>query len=155
MKKSTTILIRVLALVLVLALAGAMMIIGRGHTVYFDNKTFEYEGQEYPAVYRVTCYQDGERFGKLSKRDRGMTEVMGQKITVTLEILEKKDSEPVTKTLTFPLPYSWDGIVINVPAYLNKLPMDAFMQQFIPAVVTEETESTEPVDEFGLSGMEG
>ena len=45
MKKSTMILIRVLALVLVLALAGAMMIIGRGHTVYFDNKTIEYEGQ--------------------------------------------------------------------------------------------------------------
>ena len=155
MKKRTTILIRILAVVLLLAIAGAMMVIGRGHTVYFDNKTFEYEGETYKPAYKVTCYRDGEQFGKLFKRERGMTDVIGQKVKVTLEIVMEKGDEPVTKTLTFPLPYSWDGIVINLPAFLAKLPMDAFMTEFIPVVVEEETESTEAVDEFGLGGMEG
>ena len=153
-KKSTLILVRILAVVLVLAIAGAMFIIGRGHTVYFDNKTFEYEGPEYPALYKVTCYKDGERFAKLMKRDRGMVDVMGQKIKVTLELVPEKGDDPITKTLTFPLPYSSDGIVINIPAYMAKLPMDVFMSEFVPVVV-EETEATEAVDEFGLSGMEG
>lgn len=154
MNKKTVTLFRILAVILVLAIAGAMMVIGRGHTVYFDNKTIEYEGQSYSPAYKVTCYKDGEKFAKLSKRDRGMVDVMGQKIKVTLEIVEKKGDEPVVKTLTFPLPYSMDGVIINIPAFLSKLPMDVFMTEFIPAVV-EETESTEPADEFGLSGLEG
>ena len=155
MSKKKVLIMRVLAVVLLLAVAASMMVIGRGHTVYFDNKTCEYEGQTYTPVYKVTCYRDGERFAKLMKRDRGMVEVMGQKVKVTLEIVMEKGEDPITKTLTFPLPYSWDGIVINLPAFLNKLPMDAFMTEFVPVVAEEETEATEAVDEFGLTGMDG
>ena len=155
MKKSTTILIRVLAVVILLALAGTMMIIGRGHTVYFDNKTFEYEGQTYDCPYKVTCYKDGEKFAKLMKRDRGMVDVMGQKITVTLEIVNEKGADTVVKNVTFPIPYGDDGVVINLPAYLNKLPLNVFMTEFVPVVVEEEVEETGPADEFGLAGMEG
>ena len=45
MKKKNIILFRVLAVAALLVIAAAMMWIGRGHTVYVDNKTFEYEGQ--------------------------------------------------------------------------------------------------------------
>ena len=35
------------AIALLVAIAACMMVIGRGHTMYFDNKKLEYEGQEY------------------------------------------------------------------------------------------------------------
>ena len=38
-----------------------MMVIGRGHTVYMDNKTIEYDGQTYNSFYKVDVYVDGER----------------------------------------------------------------------------------------------
>ena len=153
-KKKKIILMRVLAVLLLIGIAAAMMVIGRGHTVYFDNKKIEYEGQTYDCPYKVTVYKDGERVAKLLKKDRGMVEIMDSKIKVTLEIVNEKGEDPIVKTVTFPLKYSWDGTVINLPAYLNKLPMDVFMTEFIPAAVTEEP-TEETVDEFGLTGMEG
>ena len=48
--RGKTLLIRIAALAVCAALAAAMMVIGRGHTLYFDNKTIEdYQGQEYKA----------------------------------------------------------------------------------------------------------
>lgn len=47
MKKKRTILFRVGAVLLLLIIAGFMMLIGRGHTVYIDNKSFDYNGQTY------------------------------------------------------------------------------------------------------------
>ena len=42
--------IRLTALAVVIAIAATMMVIGRGHTIYFDNKTIEnYQGNEYKA----------------------------------------------------------------------------------------------------------
>ena len=155
MKKSTTILIRVLAVVLLLAIGGVMMVIGRGHTIYFDNKTFEYEGKTYEAAYKITCYEGGEKFAKLMKRERGMVDVMGQKAKITLEIENQKGDQPVEKQITLDIPYNWDGMVINLSAYLNDLPLDVYMEKFVPAVVEETPEETEAADEFGLAGMEG
>ena len=154
-KKKNIIIFQIIAVVLLLALGAVMMVIGRGHTVYFDNKAFEYEGNTYSCPYKVTCYKDGEEFAKLMKRERGMVDVMGQKLKVTLEIIPEKGADPIVKVVTFPIPYSNDCVVINLPAYIAKLPLDVFMTEFIPVEVTEETEETGPVDEFGLSDMDG
>ena len=58
----------VFSLLLVLVLAGiaaAMMVIGRGHTVYFDNKTVEdYNGQEYKSFEKVVVTVKGEKIGR-------------------------------------------------------------------------------------------
>ena len=43
-KKTTSILFKVGTVVLLLAIAAVMFAIGRGHTVYFDNKKLEYNG---------------------------------------------------------------------------------------------------------------
>ena len=46
--KSKKWLYRIAALVILLAISGAMFVIGRGHTIYFDNKAMEYNGEEIP-----------------------------------------------------------------------------------------------------------
>ena len=54
MKSKRRIMFILLAVLALVAVAAWMMVIGRGHTVYLDNKTLEdYQGQEYKAYERV------------------------------------------------------------------------------------------------------
>lgn len=148
-----------LLLVLILAaIAACMMVIGRGHTVYFDNKTIEeYNGQEYKSFEKVIVTVKGEEVAKLAKRERGMTTWIGQNFKMTLEITEKKGDEPRTQEVSIKLPYGVDGIVVNLPAYLAGLPEDAWYSEFVPAVTEEPAEEGVPGegDEFGLGGDMG
>lgn len=148
----------ILLTVLILVAIGAwMMVIGRGHTVYFDNKTLEaYQGQDYKAFERVVVTVNGEEVAKLGKRERGSSIWIGQNFRMTLEITEKKGDEPVVKEVSIKLPYSVDGIVINLPAYLAGLPEEAWFSEFVP-LVTEEPADEEPGagDEFGMDGELG
>ena len=86
MKNRRAIIFRVGAILLLLIIAASMMVIGRGHTVYMDNKTIEYDGQTYNSFYKVDVYVDGERVAKLRDKDRGMATNIGQKFTMTLAI---------------------------------------------------------------------
>ena len=70
---------------------------------------------------------------------------------MTLEITEKKGDEPVIKEVSIKLPYSVDGIVVNLPAYLAGLPEEAWYSEFVPAVTEEPVEDDPTIgDEFGL-----
>ncbi|MCI9156983.1 MAG: hypothetical protein HFF44_08635 [Lawsonibacter sp.] len=152
MKSKRRILFILLTVLILAAVAGCMMVIGRGHTVYFDNKTLEgYQGQDYKAYERVVVTVKGEEVAKLGKRDRGMSIWIGQNFKMTLEVTENKGDEPWTQEVSIKLPYSVDGIVINLPAYLAGLPEEAWFSEFVP-LVTEEPEEEEPGtgDEFGL-----
>ena len=156
--RGKTLLIRLAALAVCAAVAAAMMVIGRGHTLYFDNKTIEdYQGQEYKAYERVVVTVKGEEAAKLSKRERGMATSIGQSFKMTLEITEKKGDEPRTEEISIQLPYSVDGIVINLPAYLAGLPEDAWFSEFVPMVEEEPGEEELPGegDEFSLEGDMG
>lgn len=157
MKSKRRILFILLTVLALAAVAGCMMIIGRGHTVYFDNKTLEgYQGQDYKAFERVVVTVKGEEVAKLGKRERGMSIWIGQNFKMTLEITENKGDEPVVKEVSLKLPYSVDGIVVNLPAYLAGLPEEAWYSEFVPAV-TEEPVGEEPGvgEEFGLDGELG
>ena len=139
--RGKTLLIRIAALAVCAALAAAMMVIGRGHTLYFDNKTIEdYQGQEYKAFERVVVTVKGEEVAKLGKRERGMATWIGQNFKMTLEITEKKGEEPRIEEIELTLPYNMDGIIINLPAYLAGLPEEAWLSEFIPAPEPEEPE---------------
>ncbi len=132
------------------------MVIGRGHTIYFDNKTLEdYNGQEYQAAHKVVVTVKGEEAAKLGKRDRGMAAWIGQNFKMTLEVTQKKGDEPEIKEFSLKLPYGVDGIVINLPALLAGLPEDAWFSEFVPAEIeTGGDEVPDTGDEFGLdSGM--
>lgn len=150
--KTRRIMIRVLAVLALVALGAVMFVIGRGHTVYFDNKTLEYEGETYKAFYRVTVYVNGEKLTKLSARERGSDTVMGGSYKMTLEIIENKgDAEKIVEC-TLALPMDVDGVIVNLPAYVAGLPEDAYMSEFIPAPATD-TEAEETTDEFGMGDM--
>lgn len=152
MKSKRRILFILLTVLILAAIAGWMMVIGRGHTVYFDNKTLEgYEGQDYKAFERVVVTVKGEEVAKLGKRERGMSIWIGQNFSMTLEITENKGDEPVVKEVSLKLPYDMDGIVVNLPAYLAGLPEEAWMSEFVPAVTEEPVEEEPGIgDEFGM-----
>lgn len=154
MKTKRRILFSLLAVLILAAIAACMMVIGRGHTVYLDNKTVEdYQGQEYKAYERIVVTVGGGKPSKLGKRERGEAIWIGQNFKMTLEITEKKGDDPVVKEVSVKLPYSVDGIVVNLPAYLAGLPEEAWFSEFVPAV-TEEPEEEVPGEggEFGLEG---
>ena len=136
------------------AVAACMMVIGRGHEIYLDNKTLEgYEGQDYKAFDRVVVTVKGEEVAKLGKRERGSAIWIGQSVKMTLEITEKKGEEPVVKEISLKLPYDMDGIVVNLPALLAGLPEEAWLSEFVPAVTEAPVEEDPVIDDgFGLEG---
>ena len=145
------ILFRVGTVVLLLAIAACMMVIGRGHTVYFDNKKLEYEGQTYDTYRRINVIVNGEQVAKLSARDRGMATFTGQSFSFDLEITKEKGDDPVTNTYHIKVPYGQDGTVLNLPGLLAGLPEEAYTSEFVPVAVetTEEDEEIVTAD-FGI-----
>ena len=140
------------AVIVLIVIAYAMTIVGRGHTVYLDNKKLEYNGKTYDTPYKVVVLVDGEQVAKLYDRERGSATCIGQKFTVTLEITEKKGGSETTQTYTIPLPKNMDGIIINLPAYMAGLPEEAYLEEFIPAPPPEEDDEEAPntEDDMGL-----
>lgn len=147
------ILFRVGAIAVLIAVAACMMVIGRGHTMYFDNKKLEYEGETLDTYRRINVIVGGEQVAKLSAKDRGMATFTGQSLSFELEVTKEKGDDPVMYSYTLKVPYGQDGTVINLPALLAELPEDAYMSEFVP-LVTESSAADEEIvtDEFGLGG---
>lgn len=135
-----------------LAIAACMMVIGRGHTVYFDNKKMDYEGQEIGTYRRINVFVNGEQVAKLSAKDRGMATFSGQKFSFEIEATKEKGDDPVTCKYDITVPYGQDGTVLNLPGMLAELPEAAYTSEFVP-VATETTAEDEEIvtDEFGIS----
>ena len=143
---------RTAAIILILILAAIMFIIGRGHTIYFDNKSAEYEGKKYNAYYKVAVIKDKEKVAKLSDDERGMTDLMGQTLSMTLEITDEKGQDPHSHKVSMPIPYGIDGVVINIPELMAGLPQQAYMSEFVPMTTEEEDTDEEVVtDEFVMT----
>ena len=133
------ILFRAGTVILLLAVAATMLVIGRGHTVYFDNKNLEYGGEKYEAVRRINVSVNGEQVARLGKKERGMATCMGQSFAFDIEVIREKDGTPEYYSYQLKLPYGTDGIIVNLPGIMAGLPQEAWMSEFIPA--------PEPVDE--------
>lgn len=148
-------LFRLGAILILVVVAIVCFIVGRGHTVYFDNVAVEYDGTTYEAYDRVSVYVKGERVARLSEDDRGSTDtVMGQRFSMILEIRKEKDGEITTSSVSMSLPYHMDGVVVNVPALMNGLPEDVWLSEFVPAVpeTTDEDEEIN-IDEFEMQDL--
>ena len=152
-KKTTSILFKVGTVVVLLAIAAVMFVVGRGHTVYFDNKKLEYNGSTIDTPYKVVVIDGDEQVGKLYDKERAMTTVIGQTLDITFKITQEKGGDETTQTYQIKLPYNMDGVVINLPGFLAGLDQDAYITEFVP-VATEETDTTGeeelPGDEFGI-----
>ena len=145
------ILIRVFAILLLVALGACMMVIGRGHTIYFDNKTLEYEGEKYEAVRRINVNVAGTQVAKLSKKERGMATFMNQHFSFDIEVIREKDGPSEYFTFSIQVPYGLDGIVVNLPGMIAGLPQDAWMSEFVPIATVEEDDGEDLTDdEFDL-----
>lgn len=131
---------RILTVAMLLGIAAVMFVIGRGHTVYFDNKTAEYNGTQYSAFQRVNVTVNGERVAKLSKRDRGMATWIGQDFKMELEVTENKGDDPKIIPVSIKLPYGMDGIVVNLPELVAGLPQEVWQSEFVPVATVEEPE---------------
>ena len=142
--------IRSAAIVVLIVLGVIMSIIGRGHTIYLDNKTLEYDGQTYKAPYKVMVTVDGEQLTKLYDKERGSTTCLGQTFTVTLEVMETKNGTEEVQTYKIPIPKNMDGVIINIPGYLAGLPEEAYLTEFVPAVTEEPDDSETPSGDDSL-----
>ena len=152
MSNKRSLIIRICAVLALILIAACMMVIGRGHTVYLDNKTLEYGGQTYTAPYKVTVTVKGEQVANLKAKERGMATTIGQNFEMTLKITQDKGGDEVEETYSFKLPYNIDGIVVNLPGYLAGLPEEAWMSEFV-SMTTEDSAEDEEVpsaDEFDM-----
>ena len=140
------------ALAILIGIAAWMMVIGRGHTVYLDNKKLEYNGQQIEAIRRINVFVNDEQVAKLSAKDRGMATFTGQTFKFNIEVIREKGGETEFFDYTIKVPYGQDGTVLNLPGMLAELPEEAYTSEFVP-VATESTEEDEEIvtDEFGIS----
>lgn len=152
MKNKRTLLFQLGTVLLLLIIAGIMMMIGRGHTIYMDNVTMDYNGQTYESFYKVEVFVDGERIGKLYDKERAMSVNIGQTFDVSFEVTPNKGDSVMVYNVSLSLPYNMDGIVINLPTYLAGLSEDAFLSEFVSKVEETEVEEETTVDEFGIGG---
>ena len=156
MKNTRSVLIKIGALALLLGVAALMFVIGRGHTVYFDNKTFEAaDGTTVETAYRVEVYVNGERVAKLAKRERGMATWIGQNFEMDLVVTQNKGDDE-TKALHYEikLPYGMDGVVVNLNALLAGYPQQEYMTEFVPIPsAAEEEEEVIITDDPGLGDI--
>ena len=77
-------------LVVILGIAACMFVIGRGHTVYFDAKSIEYNGETLEPGYRTAVFVNGERVARLEKGDRGFATWIGQNFNMRVEDTPEK-----------------------------------------------------------------
>ena len=153
MSNKRSLIIRICAVLALILIAACMMVIGRGHTVYLDNKTLEYGGQTYTAPYKVTVTVRGEQVAKLYAKERGSADNVGQSFEMTLKIMQEKNGDETTATYQLKLPYKMDGVVVNLPGYLAGLPEEAWLSEFVSLIPEPSTEDEEVpgADEFELS----
>lgn len=145
-----------IAFVLVLVLVAVLMLrIGRGHTVYFDNRALDRDGQSVAAPYKITVYVNGEQISKLYDKERCMVTNIGDRLELTVEVMQQKGGSETTETYKLTLPHSIDSVIINLPAYMAGLPEEAYLEEFIPApsadLDDEEVPNTE--DDMGLGDI--
>ena len=152
MNKNRRLVFRICAVLVLLLIAGCMMVIGRGHTVFFDNKTLEYEGKTYEAPYKITVIVKDENVAKLYVKERGQATNIGQNFTVTLRVMEEKNGDETTETYSFRLPYNMDGVVVNLPGLMAGLPEEAWISEFVSMIpeTPAEEEEVPGADEFEM-----
>ena len=156
MKNKRRLIIQIAVIFAFILLGAAMMWIGRGHTIYLDNKTLTTEaGTEYSYFYRVEAsYPNGEKIGKLAKKERGSATCMGQTFKFHVEITENKGDDPKSQDITLKLPYGIDGIIVNLPAYLAGEPESVWMSEFVAAPEEPSTEDENvTTDEFSVGDI--
>ena len=141
MKDKKRFFIRLATVLVLIGIAVLMYFLGRGHTVYFDNKKLDYNGTTYDTPYKVEVYVGGERVAKLYDKERGSSICIGANFKIELKVTQEKGGTETEETYSIKLPYDKDGLIVNLPGLMAGLPEDAWMSEFI------STEEAQPEDE--------
>ena len=153
-KTNRTFWFRAASVLLLIVIAVIMVLIGRKHIIYLDNKALEYDGGKVSALYKVEFVNEDGETKKLYQRERGEIDIMGQTKTIDLLVTEKKGGEEVAHKIKLSIPFKKDAVVVNVPALLAGLDESIWMTDFVSlATASETTEAKETVDltdDFGI-----
>ena len=80
-----------------------------------------------------------------------MASIMGQTLSMTLEITDAEGEQPHAHKVNMSVPYGMDGITINIPALMAGLPQDAYLSEFVIEVPdTGATDEEIVTDEFDM-----
>lgn len=131
-------------LLVLAALCALLAVVGRGHSVYLDNKEIAYEGQTYACPYKLTISAKGKQVAKIYEDERGETACMGQTLRLEVRVMQTKGGAEETHTFTVRIPYGEDGMIVNVNGLLAGLPPEACMEPFTPAGQQPAEDSTVP-----------
>lgn len=103
---------------------------------------------------KARCQQAGKSGKSPGKKERCSVTNIGDKLELTVEVMQQKGSAETTNTYTLKLPHDLDGIIINLPAYVVGLPEEAYLEEFIPAPSTD-VQDEEPLapDDMGMDEM--
>ena len=150
MKDKKRFFIRLATVLVLIGIAVLMYFLGRGHTVYFDNKKLEYDGVTYDTPYKVEVYVGGERVAKLYDKERGSSICIGANFKIELKVTQEKGGTETEETYSIKLPYDKDGLIVNLPGLMAGLPEDAWMSEFISTEEAQPEDEEVVTDEFSM-----
>ena len=150
MKDKKRFFIRLATVLVLIGIAVLMYFLGRGHTVYFDNRKLEYDGVTYDTPYKVEVYVNGERAAKLNDKERGSSICIGANFKMELKVTQEKGGTETEETYSIKLPYDKDGLIVNLPGLMAGLPQDVYMTEFISTEELTPAEEEVVTDEFGM-----
>lgn len=150
MKDKKRFFIRLATVLVLIGIAVLMYFLGRGHTVYIDNKKLEYDGVTYDTPYKVEVYVGGERVAKLYDKERGSSICIGANFKMELKVTQEKGGTETEETYSIKLPYDKDGLIVNLPGLMAGLPEDAWMSEFISTEEAQPEDEEVVTDEFSM-----
>lgn len=150
MKDKKRFFIRLATVLVLIGIAVLMYFLGRGHTVYFDNKKLDYNGTTYDTPYKVEVYVGGERVAKLYDKERGSSICIGANFKIELKVTQEKGGTETEETYSIKLPYDTDGLIVNLPGLMAGLPEDAWMSEFISTEEAQPEDEEVVTDEFSM-----
>lgn len=152
--KNKSLIYKIILVIVLVVICLVMIYIGRGHTLYFDNKSMEINGLNVNPPYKVKVFIKGKEVADLGRDDRGMGIWIGPKAQLVLEITKEKGVAKENIEYDVPLPREYDGVVINLVGLMNAAPYDTYISEFVPLVTaTSESDEELVIDEMGDLGF--
>lgn len=151
--KRKCLVVRLIAIVLVIALAVLMFLIGRQHTILVDDKTIMLaDGTEIKALSTVEVRIDKQEQMELAARDRDQYVVTGQRHTITVAYTDSQWDEH-TFSREFEVPIGLDMVIISIPTLVARqdAPAGEWLSEYeTPKVVVKQEEEVVTSEDTGL-----
>lgn len=147
MNKTRKILFTLGLLIILVAICIICFIVGRGHTVYLDNK----DTDTTKAYQYIDVYYQGEKVTTLAQNERTVVSVIGQKLDLDLVVTKKRNSfDEEDVKVSIKLPYDKDNIVVSLNGYLEN--DENYLSEFVSLIPDTPAEDEEiSIDEYDIT----